>query len=42
MKIFPGVLLLFLAAARLWAQDVPTISTDVNLITLLANSHVHG
>jgi VWFA-related protein len=41
MKIILSVLILCLAAARLAAQDVPTISTDVNLVTLLATVHDH-
>jgi VWFA-related protein len=41
MKIILSVLILCLAAARLGAQDVPTISTDVNLVTLLATVHDH-
>lgn len=39
MKILLHILILSVAAARLWAQDVPTISTDVNLVTLLATVH---
>lgn len=39
MKIVLRVLILSMAAATLWAQDVPTISTDVNLVSLLATVH---
>jgi VWFA-related protein len=39
MKILLRILILTIAAAKLWAQDVPTISTDVNLVTLLATVH---
>jgi VWFA-related protein len=42
VKIVLRVLILAIAAARLWAQDVPTISTDVNLVTLLATVHDRG
>jgi VWFA-related protein len=39
MKTVLHILLLFLSSAGLWGQDVPTISTDVNLVTLLATVH---
>jgi VWFA-related protein len=39
MTIALRIPILFVAAAHLWAQDVPTISTDVNLVTLLATVH---
>jgi VWFA-related protein len=41
MKIILSVLILYVAAAWLGAQDVPTISTDVNLVTLLTTVHDH-
>jgi VWFA-related protein len=41
MKIVVCALILFMTVDRLWAQDVPTISTDVNLVTLLATVHDH-
>jgi VWFA-related protein len=39
MKIALCILILSMATANLWAQEVPTISTDVNLVTLLATVH---
>jgi len=40
MKIVPYVLLLA-TAANLWAQDVPTLSVKVNVVSFLATVHDH-